>query len=395
MFKKILKTILILVFGLVLVRPVLGQGDKINLYFFGSPTCPHCAAEKVFLEKIKQEYPRVEIKSFEITASQENLELFEKIAKEFNTGGYVPFTAVGKYHFVGFRDEETTGKEIREAIECALETGCPDLVGEIINSKPEQLQPQPKYLPEALKLPLIGELETKNLSLPVLTLVIALLDGFNPCAMWVLLFLISLLLGMKDRQRMWLLGITFIAASAGVYFLFLSAWLNLFLFLGFLLWVRIIVGLFALGAGGYHLRDFWKNRKGGCETVGEQKREKIFARIRQTVGKKQLALALLGMVLLAFTINLVELVCSAGLPAVYTQILALTALPRWQYYGYLLFYIFIFMLDDLVIFIIAMISLQAMGVQNKYARWSRLVGGLLMLLIGTLLLFKPEWLTFG
>lgn len=191
------------------------------------------------------------------------------------------------------------------------------------------------------------------------------------------------------------MGGAFILASGLVYLLFLGAWLNLFLFLGLVLWVRILVGVFALGAGAYHLRDFFKNRDGGCETAADEKRQKVFERLKKATQGRNLWLALGGIMALAVAVNLVELVCSAGLPAIYTQILALSELPRWQYYLYLVLYILIFMADDLLVFFIAMTTLRAVGIESKYARWSRLLGGTLMLLIGVLLLFKPEWLSFS
>jgi len=194
---------------------------------------------------------------------------------------------------------------------------------------------------------------------------------------------------------MWVLGITFIVSSAFVYFLFLSAWLNLFLFLGFVVWVRILIGFIALGAGGYYLRDYWINKKGGCNVMRDEKRQKIFEKMRDITQKRQFILAFGGIVLLAIAVNMVELICSAGLPAIYTKILSLSNLPIWQYYLYLLFYILIFMLDDLFVFFTAMITLQAVGIQSKYSRYSHLIGGILMFMIGLLLLFKPEWLMFG
>jgi hypothetical protein len=229
---------------------------------------------------------------------------------------------------------------------------------------------------ESLTLPILGTIQTANLSLPVLSVVLGFVDGFNPCAMWTLLFLISLLLGMKDRKRMWILGTTFIITSAFVYFLFLTAWLNFFLILGFVFWVRIVIGLVALGVGIYNLRDYHLNKEG-------------------ITHERKFILAFGGIILLAFAVNLVELVCSAGLPAIYTQILSISNLSPGQHYSYILIYIFFFMIDDLVVFAIAMITLHAVGVQSKYARLSRLIGGILMLIIGALLLFKPEILMFG
>lgn len=393
------KFFLVLVFFLTffwLAKPVVAE-DKVNVYFFWGKACPHCAKEKIFLEKMAEKYEGIEIRSYEISTNRENLALLKKIGQELKIDvSGVPFTAVGKYHFAGYLNDETTGKEIETAVQCALETHCPDLVGDVINnSKKTSKIDERKAIPKKINLPLVGEIKTENFSLPLFTFIIALVDGFNPCAMWVLLFLISLLLGMKDRRRMWLLGTVFIVASGLAYFLFLAAWLNLFLFLGFVFWVRILVGLIALGAGGFNLKEFLVNKEGGCETVGEEKRQKMFAKIRKIVGKKELLLALAGIVVLAFGVNLIELVCSAGLPAIYTQVLSLTKLPPWQYYLYLLFYILIFMLDDLFVFFVAMTTLQAVGVESKYARWSRLIGGFLMLAIGVLLLFKPELLMFG
>jgi len=213
--------------------------------------------------------------------------------------------------------------------------------------------------------------------------------------MWVLLFLISLLLGTKDKKRMWLLGTTFIVASAAVYFLFMVAWLNLIMFLGFIIWVRIIIGLIALLGGSYSLKEFFVNKKNACKVICVEKKRKTFDKMKTAIHQNSLWLALSGIILLAFAVNLVELICSAGLPAVYTQILALNDMATWKYYFYILIYIFFFMLDDLVVFFIAMTTLQITGVTTKYTRISRLVGGLIMLAIGLMLIFKPEWLMFG
>jgi hypothetical protein len=213
--------------------------------------------------------------------------------------------------------------------------------------------------------------------------------------MWVLIFLISLLLGMKDKKRMWILGSTFIFSSALVYFLFLSAWLNLLLFIGVIAWVRSLIGLVALGSGGYYLYDFVTNKDASCKVTGSNRKKKIIDRMKEIVHGRQLILSLVGIVLLAFGVNLVEAICSAGLPAIYSQILTLNQLPTWQYYMYLLLYIFVFMLDDLLVFFIAMKTLEQTNVGTKYAHWARLAGGIILTGIGLALLFKPELIMFG
>jgi hypothetical protein len=220
-----------------------------------------------------------------------------------------------------------------------------------------------------------------------------ILDGFNPCAMWTLLFLISLLLGMKDRKKMWILGSAFIVASASVYFIFMSAWLNLILFLGFIAWVRIIIGILALLGGAHSLKEGFSENS-GCKVTNNEKRLKIFERLKSVINQNNFLIALSGIIILAFMVNLVELICSAGLPAIYTQVLALNELSTWQYYLYILAYILFFMIDDLFVFFVAMITLEMTGITTRYAKYSRLIGGIIMFLIGLLLIFKPEWLMF-
>jgi cytochrome c biogenesis protein CcdA len=202
-------------------------------------------------------------------------------------------------------------------------------------------------------------------------------------------------LGIDNLPKRWTLGVAFIAASALVYFLIMVAWLNVFLFLGFIAGVRMIIALVALGAGIYNLREYFTNKAGVCKVTGDERRRRFFDRIKEIIQTKGFWLALGGIILLAFAVNLVELVCSAGFPVVYLQILSLTPMPPWQYYLYILLYILIFMLDDLLVFFSAMLTLQFTGLSTRYKRFSNLIGGCLMLLLGLFLLIKPEALRFG
>jgi hypothetical protein len=175
----------------------------------------------------------------------------------------------------------------------------------------------------------------------------------------------------------------------------MAAWLNLILFLGLVIWVRLAIGFIALAGGGYNLKEFFINKEAVCKVTQGEKKKKVFEKIKSVTQMNSFWLALGGIILLAFAVNLVELICSAGLPAIYTQILALSNLPAWQYYLYIGLYIFVFMLDDLFVFFAAMITLEMTGITGKYARISKLIGGILMLIIGLLLIFKPEILMFG
>jgi hypothetical protein len=212
--------------------------------------------------------------------------------------------------------------------------------------------------------------------------------------MWVLIFLIGLLVGVQDRVRMWLMGGTFLLTSGIVYFGFLAAWLNVFLVLGALIWIRVIVGLVAIGSGAYYLHAYATDAAAQCRMTAPAQRQRIMAALRASVSEKRFLAAIAGIVVLAAAVNLIELLCSAGLPAVFAKLLAMSNLPVWQYYAYLVLYVSVFMLDDLAIFATAMITLHATSMTNQYLRYSHLIGGIGMLVIGGLLLFAPQWLTF-
>lgn len=454
-----MKNKLLMAFGLALFAIIFffkasGAQTIVPMYFFWGNGCPHCAKEKIFLENLKNTNPNIEIYDFEVYQNKKNLNLLVEIGKQTNADVRgVPLLVVGDQIIIGYFDDYTTGLQIKEAVNVCLTEGCPDIVHPIIQSISGITLPEPKnkstettfeqldngnYIqeksneeeiskekepqkaeqeiigspkdfidkplsqlesknepPKTIHLPLIGDVMTASVSLPVLTILLGALDGFNPCAMWTLVFLISLLLGMRDRRRMWILGFAFIIASASVYFIFMSAWLNLILFLGFIFWIRLLIGLVALFGGGYNIKEYIYNKEGTCKVTNTGRRQKVFERLKTVTNNQSFWLALIGIIALAFVVNLVELICSAGLPAVYTQILALNNLPVWQYYLYLLLYIFFFMLDDLFVFIVAMYTLKMTGLSTKYARYSRLIGGILMVIIGLLMLFKPEWLMFG
>lgn len=364
----------------------------VQAHLFYGEGCPHCAKEKVFLGKLIESHPELKLTEYEIYYNQNNNKLMQEVAQKLGIkSGGVPFLVIGDKHFVGYAEGITSRAIEARVKECGLKE-----CGDIVNThQTEPVEIVKNEETENITIPILGQTDISKLSLPVLTLVVAALDGFNPCAMWTLLFLISLLLGMKYRKRMWILGLAFITTSALVYFLFMAAWLNLFLYLGYIQWIRGLIGVVALLTGGYYLRDYLVNIKGGCSVMGDTKRQKIFNSLRTIAERPQFILALGGMMLLAIAVNLVELLCSAGLPAIYTQILSLSHLSSWQYYLYLGLYILIFMLDDLLIFFTAMITLKAIGIESKYARYSHLVGGILMLIIGAILLFKPELLMFG
>jgi len=402
--------------------PLLSQAQRpVNLYLFWADGCPHCAAEREALQgEISRTYPQLKIHEFEVYRHPANARLLQRVGEKLHIDvSGVPFTIIGDQVFTGFVPSITLNQLTARIEEC-LGDGCPDSLVALLaenasgsGQSSSALQrsssmsvasssagfiesttaPEPPA-PTEFSIPFLGEVDARSFSLPVLAAIMGILDGFNPCALWTLLFLLSLLLGMTSRVRMWILGSTFIVASALVYFLFMTAWLHLVLFLGFILWVRIAIAALALTGGSYSFYKGWK-QESGCIVEGSERRERIFERLKTAVRQQSLILALLGIVFLAFAVNLVELICSAGLPAVFTQVLALNELLPWQSYALIALYIFFFMIDDLFIFFATMVTLEMTGITTKYTRISHLVGGALMVAIGILLIFKPEWLMFG
>lgn len=387
-------TLLIMV-GLSIPSFSFAQGEsedginKVEFTLFHSETCPHCKEEIKFIEKkLKPEYSEyVDFQLYEI-GEPKNQELFEQYGYFYKVDVRgVPLTFIDGIPVHGFGNEKTTGAEIIKIIEKKInERG--------LNGGEEQVAGEE----DIISVPILGDINVKTFSLPVLTLVIGLLDGFNPCAMWVLLFLISLLLGMENKKRMWLLGSIFIFASGAVYFFFMAAWLQFLMFIGMILIVRILVGAVAIGVGGKNIWDYWQNRKAEgvvCKVSKNEGTKKTFNKIKDIVYRKSLWWSILGILILGFSVNLVELACSAGFPAIFTQILSMSDLSIWQRYMYMAGYIVFYMLDDMVVFFVAMATLKSKVFGTKYAKYTNLVAGLMILILGLLLVFKPEWLMFS
>lgn len=376
-------------------------GGTVEITVFWEPGCPYCQRAKTFLADLDpatRDWMRVD--EIDVTGSLEGQLLFEQANRLFGIDQPgVPLIVVGTRPFLGSVDDETTGQAVLDAADACRRASCPTL-GELL-ARGEGAEPYApddmgaEEVPRQFRLPLIGTIDPGALSLPALTIVLAAIDGFNPCAMWVLVFLIGLLVGMQDRFRMWVLGGAFLLTSGLVYFGFLAAWLNLFLLLGALVWVRLAVGLFALGSGAYYLREFAANSAAECRVTDPMQRRRIMDAFRASVAEKRFLLSLGGVMVLAVAVNAIELFCSAGIPAVYTQVLAASGLASWQYYALLVLYVVVFMLDDAAIFALAMFTLAATGMTTRYLRVSHLAGGVIMLVLGVLLIFAPDWLAFA
>jgi len=245
---------------------------------------------------------------------------------------------------------------------------------------------------ETINLPLLGEVRLADASLPMLAVTLGLVDGFNPCAMWALVYLLSLITGLNDRRKILLLAGTFVAASGVLYFLFMTAWLNVFLIVGYLRPLTIGIALFALGAGVLSIREFAVGKERlACQVTDATSRQRTLSRVENIAREPVTLASLIAIIALAFTVNSIEFVCSAGLPAIFTHTLALRVLSLLHYYAYILLYDLFFMLDDLIIFSLAVLAIST-NVGLRYSRQCKLLGGVILITLGFIMLFRPELL---
>lgn len=376
---------------------IFGSEKHLNIYLFYGDGCPHCAEEEEWFKTYLEKNKNIKIHRYEVWYDKDNQEKYSKVHEILNDkSSGIPYLVIGESVISGF-DKDLTPERIRNAVEYYRNVNYKDKVGIYLGvvSESETGQDETKYEDTKVKIPLLGTKEAKDVSIGLSAILIGVVDGFNPCAMWILLFLISMLLGMKNKKRMWILGITFLASSALVYFLFLLSWLNLSVFLNKVLYIRVAISFFAVLFGVLQVVNFFFKKDDGCEVVGNKNRKRIIKSIQKIIKEKSFILAILGIILLAASVNIIELLCSLGLPVMFTQILAINEVSKVGQILYSLLYVLFFMIDDIIIFIIAMKTLEIKAISNKYGKYSHLIGGLIMIIIGVLMVYKPEWLMFN
>ena len=358
------------------------SGDGLVVHYFFHPECSHCKEQKPFNEYLMGAYPSVTFVSHDISEPKESA-LLQDFAVERGipvSSLGVPATFFGDYHNIGFLSAATTGKEIENALK------------NFISGQESKIEStgQETSLKKTLAIPFLGEINVLDYSLTFLAVVLGLVDGFNPCAMWVLVYLISLILSINDRRKIWILVGSFVFASGVLYFLFMTAWLNVFLFIGYLRPLTIIIGLGAIGVGIDNLYTYFRT-KGAltCDIGDEGSKKKTMGRMQKLVMSPITWASVFGIIALAFVVNSIEFACSSAIPAVFTQVLAISNLSTWQYYGYILLYDIFFMLDDLIIFSLAAFAVST-SIGNKYAKYCKLIGGVVLLGLGILLAFAPQ-----
>jgi hypothetical protein len=381
-FKRYL-IISLIILGIVIGLTSQGTSSTGDINFFYLPGCSHCDEQRPFNQKLAQNHPEIEIVEHDATTDQGSKLLSDMLAElDIEEEPEFPITIITISENQAFADgwvsggwesENTTGGEIEKALIRCLSGNCPPSAGA-----------EPR---DTIVLPWIGEIVLTDYSLPALAIVLGLVDGFNPCAMWVLVYLISLVAVLRDRKRIWLIVGSFVLASGVLYFLFMTVWFETYRqFIGHVSAVTVVIGLVAVGGGILQVREVIET-KGAivCKVTDEESRKKTMTRVQKIVSSPITWGTVMGIIVLAFAVNLVEFACSAAIPAVFTRVLSLASLTNLQYYSYILLYVLFFMLDDAIIFSTAAFALTS-NLGDRYAKYSRPIAATILIILGLLLL---------
>jgi len=381
------RVLLLLIFWSGIFNPVAAIGTATTLHFFYAENCPSCRQQKPYIEQLQQRYPQLQVHIYDVWLQRDSYQLMEALAEaqgvDFAT---TPTTAVGERAWFGYNP--TIAKEIEQAVQKCLGSGCIDLVAALISGEPPPTEPstaEPDPLPN---LPI----DPQRYSLPLFTIMIGLLDSVNPCAFFVLLFLLGLMVHTHSRSRMFLVGGVFIFFSGLIYFLFMAAWLNLFLLAGQLPLLTTVAGLIALTIAGLNIKDHFLFHRGPSLSISETAKPHLFTRMRNLLKGDRLVPLLFGTTVLALVANSYELLCTAGFPMVYTRVLTLRNLPDWLYYAYLGLYNLAYVVPLLGIVILFSLTLGSHKLSEFEGRVLKLLSGMMMLVLGLILLIQPELL---
>lgn len=349
--------------------------EKVNIYLFYSKICPHCQKEEKYFETLKEKYQdKINIYTYEVTENKTNNEIMKSLKKELkeNSQG-VPFTIIGSKTFLGY--DESLNERIENTIESYLDE----------NTKTDN----------TYTIPILGKIEGKNASIILIAIILGFIDGFNPCAMWILLLLINMCISIKDKKKMLIVCLTFIITSGIIYFLSMLG-IGFILDLTTISYIRNIIAILAIILGIYNLYTYLKTRKQtGCHVVKKEKRKTIITKINNILNNKNTLLMFGGTIILATSVSLVEMACSLGFPTIFLELLSINNIHSFLKVTYLLIYILFYLIDDIVVLFLSIKAFETKGISTKYNKYVHLIGGLIMILMGVLLIFKPEWIMFN
>jgi glutaredoxin len=369
--------------------------DPNKIEVFVREGCPHCAKAEEFLDKLGRERPTLQIVIRDVTKESAAMDRLGELVRAYGGGAArVPAIFVRGQLIMGYSEEASTDKLILSALAGQGTTGantagaagtCEADDGTACKRPGAAATEAPSA--ETFSIEFFGrKLSLEDVGLPLFTVAMGLLDGFNPCSMWVLLLMISILAPLNDRKRMLAIAGTFVLVEGIAYFLFMAAWLNLFMLIGVSRISQLIIAAIAIVAGLINLKDFFAFGRGISLSIPEKAKPGIYARMRGLLHAPTLTAAIIGAAVLAILVQIVEFLCTSGFPALFTRILTLKQLDTTAYYGYILLYNAAYMLDDIIILTIGVVMLSRHRLQEKEGRVLKLISGLVMVGLGIYLI---------
>ncbi|PKL95564.1 MAG: hypothetical protein CVV18_05035 [Gammaproteobacteria bacterium HGW-Gammaproteobacteria-8] len=363
-------------------------GNTVHAYVFKSATCPHCNAQRPWIEALGRAAPEFEVEFFEIVATREHHELLRQMAAAHQVKpGSVPMAFIGGRVWVG--DSPQIRNEIEDHIARCIEQGCPD---SLAMSMPEAEDTQAVPTAESvINIPLLGTVDLSYQPLLLSTAIIAFVDGFNPCSLWLLSILIALVLHSGSRKRVLIVGLTFLTITAAIYGAFMVGVFSVLAYASFLPWMYWIVAGFALVFGVVNVKDYFFFKKGLSFTIDDRHKPGIFRNFRELMTKGRSSLALAGATaVMASGIALIELPCTAGFPVIWSGLVSTHEVGAWGFAMLLAVYLVIYLLDELIVFGIAVVKLRIDRFEERHARILKLIGGVVMVALAIVLVTRPE-----
>jgi len=373
--------------------------EKINVSVFVRTGCTHCQDEEAFLKKLEAE-ENISLNLMNV-GEKKSSDVFIAFTTRENIAKVTPITIIGTSYLIGFDSEKTTGKIITELIEKSnsehtqTDLGKATLYGEKSSTCDESGSVPCEVQKPGLTvtLPFFGSINSAKYPLIAISSILGFIDGFNPCAMWVLVTFLLLLLQAGSRKKMAVYAGIFILAEAVMYTLILTVWYKTWNFVQLDSIITPIIGVVTIVGGGFFLRE-WRKKELECHVSGVAQRSKTVAKLKQLTAEKFSLYTCLGILVVAFSVNIIEFACSIGIPQSFTKILELNHLSGVQYMLYIFIYILFYMVDDFVVFGLALYGAEKLSLTTKYSKISNLIGGILMLLLGAIMIVKPGLILF-
>jgi len=346
---KILPIIFAIAF-LISINTAYATNSTCIYYFYGNG-CPHCARVDPFIDQMASKYPNLEVHKFEIYNNKSNALLLNSYFDSYqvpNIDRGIPIIFISNKYLSGDRT-------IFDSLENDI----------IANSG--AVCPQIKETPPSEMLPLITIIGA------------AIVDSINPCAIAVLLVLMSTLLIAGDRKKALKVGLAFTISIYIVYLLFGLGLFSALKLSGLSYWFYKVIGFFAILVGLLELKDYFWYRAGGFAM-------EIPRRFKPTLKKiLEKAVTPIGAFFIGFAVCLFELPCTGG---PYIFILGLLAEKSTQIAAIpiLLLYNFFFVLPLIIIIFLIYKGFTSIEKTKEWKdrnkRRMNLITGIVMLALG-------------